>query len=94
MEQSSLTHVRGPLARGALGQISSPIRPRPAFRPLFEFATTREGSGIVLVSERDLKEANQPPPHGHEADANSCSWWRRGRVELHREHGTPVLVAA
>ena len=70
------------------------IRPRPAFRPLFEIATTREGSGIVLVNERDLKKANQPPPHGHEADANSCSWWRRGRVELHRELGMMVLLAA
>ena len=70
------------------------IRPRPAFRPLFEIATTREGSGIVLVNERDLKKANQPPPHGHEADANSCSWWRRGRVELHHEHGIRVLLSA
>ena len=58
------------------------IRPRPAFRPLFEVATTREDSGIVLVSERDLENANQPPPDGHEADSNLCSWWRRGRVEL------------
>ena len=58
------------------------IRPRPAFRPLLEIATTREGSGIVLVNEKDLEKANQPPPHGHEADANLCSWWRRGRVEL------------
>ena len=31
------------------------IRPRPAFRPLFEVATTREDSGVVLVSERDLR---------------------------------------
>ena len=58
------------------------IRPRPAFRPLFEIATTREGSGIVLVSESDLEKAKQPPPHGHEADPLPCSWWRRGRVEL------------
>ncbi|MDP6494928.1 MAG: hypothetical protein QGI09_05840 [Dehalococcoidia bacterium] len=70
------------------------IRPRPAFRPLLEIATTREGSCIVLVNEKDLEKANQPPPHGHEADANLCSWWRRGRVELHREHGVPVLLAA
>ena len=58
------------------------IRPRPAFRALFEIATTREDSGIVLVNEKDLENANQPPPDGHEADSNSCSWWRRGRVEL------------
>ena len=58
------------------------IRPRPAFRPLFEIATTRERSGIVLVNERDLEKANQPPPGGHEADPLPCSWWRRGRVEL------------
>ncbi len=27
------------------------IRPRPAFRPLFEMATTRNGSGVVLVKK-------------------------------------------
>ena len=59
------------------------IRPRPAFRPLFEIATTREGSGIVLVNEKDLEIDTQPPPHGQGAEADPCSWWRRGRVELH-----------
>jgi len=27
------------------------IRPKPAFRPIFEVATTRAGSGIVLINE-------------------------------------------
>ena len=70
------------------------IRPRPAFRPLLEVATTRKGSGIVLVLESDLGNANQPPLGGHEADGSLCSWWRRGRVELHRERATPILLAA
>jgi hypothetical protein len=70
------------------------IRPRPAFRPLFEIAVTREGSGIVLVNERDWEKANQPPPHEHAAQGVPCSWWRRGRVELHLKHGMPVLMAA
>ena len=59
------------------------LRPRPAFRPLLEIATMREGSGIVLVNERDLENANQPPPYAQEADADPCFWWRRGRVEIH-----------
>ena len=59
------------------------IRPKPAFRPLLEIATTRKESGIVLVNDKDLEEANQPPPGGHEADGSACSWWRRGRCELH-----------
>ena len=25
---------------------------------------------------------------------DSCSWWRRGRVELYLKHGHPVLLAA
>ncbi len=65
------------------------IRPKPTFRPLLEIATTREGSGIVLVQERTLGQngheaetPNQPPPDGREADGNPCLWWRRGRVEL------------
>jgi hypothetical protein len=69
------------------------IRPGPAFRPLLEVVTTREDSSIVLVNEKDLENANQPPPRGQEAD-EPCSWWRRGRVELYREHGQTVLLAA
>ena len=71
------------------------IRPKPAFRPLLEIATMREGSGIVLVREatEEVDKPNQPPPDGQEAD-ELCSWWRRGRVELPREHGMPVILAA
>ena len=60
------------------------IKPKAPFKPVFQVATTREGSAVVLVheSEEEAVTANQPPPDGHEADANSCSWWRRGRVEL------------
>jgi len=63
------------------------IRPTPAFRPIFEVATTREGSGIALI--------NQTPQIRNEAEASeSCSWWRRGRVELYRERRLIVLLAA
>ena len=51
------------------------IRPKPAFRPIFEVATTRPGSGIILINE------TPPDPEGPEAES-LCSWWRRGRVEL------------
>ena len=66
------------------------IRPKPAFRPLLEIATTREGSDIVLVHDtkegEDLggaepEKPRQPPAHRAEAGV-PCSWWRRGRVEL------------
>ena len=60
------------------------VRPKAPFRPVFQVATTREGSGIVLVHEKEVEPvtANQPAPDGHEADAVPCSWWRRGRAEL------------
>ena len=62
------------------------IPPNPAFRPLFEMATTREGSDVVLIKE--------PPQATNEPEAtDSCSWWRRGRVEPYREHGLALLVA-
>ena len=52
------------------------IRPKPAFRPLFEVATTREGSEVVLI--------NEPPEAPTEPEAaDPCFWWRRGRGELH-----------
>ncbi len=62
------------------------FRPKPAFIPLFLVATTREDSGVVLITE--------PPPdlEGPEA-SDSCSWWRRGGVELYLERGLTVLVA-
>ena len=34
------------------------IRPKPAFRPIFEVATTSAGSGIVLINE------TPPDPEG------------------------------
>jgi hypothetical protein len=61
---------------------------------LFEIAATRAGSGIVLVSEKDLENANQPSPGGYGVEAESCSWWSRGRLELHLEHEMMVLLAA
>ena len=72
------------------------VKPKAPFKPVFSVATTREGSEVVLVHdpEAEPRIAGQPPPHGHEADSNLCSWWRRGRVELYLEHELPVLVAA
>ena len=72
------------------------IRPKPALRPLFEIATTREVSGIVLVHDGvgESEKTDCSPPHGYAAESQMCSWWRRGRVELYREHGSEVLVAA
>ena len=51
------------------------IRHKPAFRPILEVATTRAGSGIVLINE------TPPDPEGPEAES-LCSWWRRGRPQL------------
>ena len=72
------------------------IKLKAPFKPVFEVATTREGSDVVLVhdSESEPQITEQPPPHGHGLEADSCSWWRRGRVELYREHGTAVFLAA
>lgn len=48
------------------------IKPKPPFRPMFQVATTREGSGIILI--------NEPPEASPEAQ--SCSWWIRGKVPV------------
>ena len=57
------------------------IKPKAPFRPIFQIATMKEGSGIVLVHERteEAESADQPPPGGHEADGDPCLWWRGGR---------------
>ena len=63
------------------------IKPRAPFKPIFQMATMKEGSGIVLVHERtDDDDADESPPHGDGVEAVTCSWWRR--VESYREHGT------
>ena len=49
-----------------------------SFHTLLEIATTHEGSGIVLVNEKDPENTNQPPPGGKGADGGPCLWWRRG----------------
>ena len=50
------------------------IRPKPAFQPLFEIATTRENSNVVLINEQPPQADNEPEA------ADLCFWWRRGRL--------------
>ena len=50
------------------------IRPKPAFRPIFEVATTHDGSEIALINQT-------PQTQGESEASESCSWWRRGRAE-------------
>ena len=46
------------------------VKPKPASRPVFQVAVTREGSGILLV--------NGPPDD--DPEDRMCFWWSRGRV--------------
>ena len=72
------------------------VKAKAPFKPVFSVATMKEGSEVVQVHdpEAEPRIADQPPPHGHGTEAESCSWWRRGRVELYPEHGIEVLLAA
>jgi hypothetical protein len=47
------------------------IRPKPAFQPVFEIATTRQGSNVVLINE-------PPETYNEPGEADLCSWWSRG----------------
>ena len=58
------------------------IKPKPAFRPLFELASTKAGSDVVLLREEDVNKTETPASGDTGAETNPCSWWRRGRVEL------------
>ena len=60
------------------------IKPKAPFKPVFGGETTRGGSDVALVHDREVEPRieHQPPPHGHGLEAETCSWWRRGRVEL------------
>ena len=64
------------------------VRPKPAFQALFQIATTKEGSGVILYNEKApaLSESlNESVP---------CFWWRRGRVELYRDTYLKVISPA
>ena len=54
------------------------IPPMPAFRPIFEVATTRASSGIVLINETPLY------PESPEAES-LCSWWSPGEATTSKE---------
>jgi len=63
------------------------LKPKPAFRALFQMATTREGSGVVLYKE------NPPDQFPSPEDDSPCFWWRRGRLECSlfaTDFGNPV----
>ena len=73
------------------------IRPKAAFGPVFQVATTREGSGVTLVKEKppaDGPEDAIPAPAASEADAQRCSWWRRGSPELPLLKNIPSLLVS
>ena len=61
------------------------IQPKAAFRPIFQVATTKEGSSIFLIKEP--LEANQEA-----LNTDPCSRWRRGRLDLYLEHGVEVFT--
>ena len=68
------------------------IRAKAPFRAVFQVATTREGAEVALVhdSEGAFENSHRPPPGGYGAEADSCSWWRRGRVELPVQETLPL----
>ncbi len=54
------------------------IKPKPAFRALFEIATTREGSGVVLYHATP-QDSENPEAWLEGGDTTGpCLWWRRG----------------
>jgi hypothetical protein len=56
------------------------LKPRPAFRGLFQIATTKEGSGVVLYNEKALTSSES-------SDENTpCFWWRRIEYSLFETH--------
>ena len=70
------------------------IKPKPAFRPLFEIADTKSGSGVVLIKEEPSENDETPARGGTGVPAIPCLWWRRGRVELPLKRGIYVKLAA
>ena len=68
------------------------IKPKPAFRPLFEKAETKAQSDIILL--KDTEGGKASPGDQDTTETKPCLWWRRGRAELHPEQRFEVLLAA
>ena len=78
------------------------IKPKPAFRSLFEIATMEDGSEVVLIT--DVPEAHdeaccpsemtEPPDDSSEGSVNLSLWWRRGRARLHHKHYQGIFLVA
>jgi len=58
--------------------------PKAPFRPVCSIVTARANSGVLILK--------QPPEK--DSEAGPCSWWRRGRVELHREQWLYITLMA
>ncbi len=61
------------------------FRPKPEFMPLFQVATTKDWSDVVLINQK-------PPANDDREAANPCFWWRRERVELYLNHEIIALL--
>jgi hypothetical protein len=61
------------VGRGDVRRIVA-LKPTPAFKALFQIATTKEGSGVILYNEKTLALS--------ESSDDLCSWWRRERVDI------------
>jgi site-specific DNA recombinase len=57
------------------------IRPKPSFRPLFQIATTRTGSGVILVNT-EIEYGKASSIIEDATKTGPCLRWRRGRVDL------------
>ena len=55
------------------------IKPKAPFKPVFAVATTRKDSKVALIHEPESEPriADQPTPHGHGVEADSCLWSRQ-----------------
>ena len=60
------------------------IKPKPAFRPLFDIVNTREGSGVTFIENAETGADS----------ASACLRWRRGGVDLPRKHDLEVILVA
>ncbi len=56
------------------------LQPKPTFRAVFQVATTRADSGVILIKK---------PPDPSQKALSPCSWWRRGRPHLPQLQTTP-----
>ena len=70
------------------------IKAKPAFKPLFQIAITREESDVAIIQDNTSEKGKASPEADDAGETIPCLWWRRGSLELPVQKNHPLSIRA